>query len=271
MKGLALGRPARRGFRKLLALAALSAPFAFPADATTFTDNEFVTWSQVLWGEDPAVGNISYTLETEFDTLFAPSDLLEVGISGARGFSMIFDSADAIIAYLPTGGTPGPLTANLLDPVTTASGALGGEVVAATLNVLFSDDGLLAHPSGVTFGDLVLQNLESLVDDPVFGFGIGPEIAQLDGMTVRGVLADANSLLGGAASPFTSQEMFTLLNDIDMSFNSGPVSGFATEYLALPEGLTVPESSTWAMLLIGFMGLGIVGWRASRRSTAVAG
>jgi hypothetical protein len=29
---------------------------------------------------------------------------------------------------------------------------------------------------------------------------------------------------------------------------------------------TVPEPSTWAMLLIGFAGLGLMGWRASRRN-----
>jgi len=173
MKGLALRRLARRGVRELLALSALSLPLALPAHATTFTDGEFLTWSQVAWGGDPfcdpTVCNISGILENDFNSLFAPSDLLEVGVPGAGGFSMIFDSADAIIAYLPASGAPGPLTANLLDPVHTASGALGGEVLTATLNVTFSEDGLLAHPSGASFGDLVLQNLGSLPDDPVWG------------------------------------------------------------------------------------------------------
>ena len=278
MKGLALRPPARRGVRTLLALAALSAPLALPAHATTFTDNEFVTWSQGAWGDDPfcesgnpAECNISGLLENDFNSLFAPSDLLELGVPGAGGFSMIFDSADAIIAYLPASGVPDPLTADLLDPVHTASGALGGEVLTATLNVTFSDDGVLAHPSGVPFGDLVLQNLESLVGDPSFGNGVGPEIAELDGTSVRDVLADANSLLGGAASPFTPQDMFVVLNDIDMSFNGGPAGEFAMEYLALPEGPAVPEPSTWAMMLVGLAGVGFASWRASRFSKLVTG
>jgi len=33
----------------------------------------------------------------------------------------------------------------------------------------------------------------------------------------------------------------------------------------------VPESSTWAMMLLGFAGVGFAGWRASRRGVAVAG
>jgi hypothetical protein len=33
-------------------------------------------------------------------------------------------------------------------------------------------------------------------------------------------------------------------------------------------GSAVPESSTWAMLIIGFGGLGIAGWRRGRRVAA---
>jgi hypothetical protein len=256
-----------RPVRTLAALAAL-AFVAFPAHATTFTPGEFFTWSQGAWGDTPACGplgcNISGILEMNFDSVFSPSEWLEVGIPGTAGFSLIFDSADAIITYLPASGTPGVLTADLLDPVQTDSGALGGEVVAASLNVTFSDDGLLAHPPGVPFGDLVLENLESLA-------GVGPEVAQLDGMSVREVLADANMLLGGAASPFAPQDMFEILNGIDQSFNAGPVSTFAMEHLAFPATAPIPEPSTWAMLLAGLAGLGFVRYRARRRSNAVAG
>jgi hypothetical protein len=204
---------------------------------------------------------------------------MEVGVPGPAGLSLNFDSADAIITYLPASGAPGPLTVSLLDPVDTSSGALGGEIVTATLNVLFSDDSILAHPPGVPFGDLVLQNLESLVGSP----GIGPEVTQLDGVPVHELLSEANLLLGGAASPFTPQEMFLLLNYVDMSFGGAVIlsSGaeidglpdtFAMEHLAFPATApTAPEPSTWAMLLLGFAGLGFVRYRASRRSNAVAG
>jgi hypothetical protein len=269
--------------RTLAALAALALA-ARPAHATTFTLGEFVSYSQGSWGQDPACNqfgcNAAAVLENNFDSVFARfNGLMEVGIPGPAGFSIIFDGPDPIITYLPASGTPGPLTADLLDPVTSASGGLGGEVVTAELNVAFSDAGVLAHPHGVPFGDLVLQNLESLVGSP----GFGPEIAQLDGAPVHELLSEANLLLGGAASPFTPEEMFVLLDGVDFSFAEGVIlsSGaeidglpdtFAMEHLAFPgTAPTVPEPSTWAMLIIGFAGLGFVRYRASRKSNAVAG
>jgi hypothetical protein len=265
--GLAQDRAAagRATVRLTTVLAALAALAAAPpsARATTFTDGEFVTWSQVAWGGDPAPGTIAYTLQENFDSIFAPSGLLEVGITGAAGFYLIFDSSDAIINYLPTNGSAGALTVNLLDPVNTPSGALGGEVVTAALNILFSDAGLLPHPPGVPFGDLVLQNLDSLVGSP----GFGPEITALDGASVLELYSDANVVLGGGASPFTPLEMFELLNLADI--NGGPVGAFAMEHLALPSTTpTAPEPSTWAMLLIGFAGLGFARYRAPRRMAA---
>jgi hypothetical protein len=35
-------------------------------------------------------------------------------------------------------------------------------------------------------------------------------------------------------------------------------------------GAVVPEPSTWAMMLLGFAGLGFAGWRKSRRATSIA-
>jgi hypothetical protein len=51
---------------------------------------------------------------------------------------------------------------------------------------------------------------------------------------------------------------------------------FGTAYpdidIVFAEGLTssVPEPSTWAMMLIGFAGLGYAGYRASRRRVALS-
>jgi hypothetical protein len=142
------------------ALAVLSLA-ALPVQASTFTDGEFVTYAQSVWGNDPDgdPAQPATLLENEFDTVFGPSEVLEVGVPGPAGFSLQFDNPADLIAYLPSIGPPAPLNIDLLDPTSSVSGVFGGEVVALTLNVLFSDDGLLAHPSGVRLGDLQLYNL----------------------------------------------------------------------------------------------------------------
>jgi hypothetical protein len=51
--------------------------------------------------------------------------LVEVGIPGPTGFSILFDNPDDIGTYLPANGTAGPLAADLLNPASSASGARG--------------------------------------------------------------------------------------------------------------------------------------------------
>ncbi len=258
--------------RILAALAGLSLA-AFSGHATTFTAGEFVTYAQEEYGETPIGDNVGALLESNYDSVFAPSDLLEVGIHGSAGFSIIFDNPDDLIAYLHVAnGSAAPLTADLLDPVSSASGVFGGEVVAATLNVDFSDAGLLAHPPGVPLGDLVFQNLdllEAFDDDP----DIGPEIAELNGMSVREVLSEADLVLGGdTTTPFTSDDMAAILDVTRAAFDDGFLSTYDT-FLTFPPSTApaVPEPSTWAMLLFGFAALGLARYRTSRSIKVIEG
>jgi hypothetical protein len=162
-----------RVVRIFIALGALTIA-ARPVCATTFAPGEFFTYDQFEYGtnsrlEEPNNPQAAALLEDNFDTVYAPfEDLLQVGVPGPAGHSLIFDSPDAVLAYLPASGTPGPLTADLLDPLSSSSGVLGGEVVGATLNTDFSNAGLLAHPTSVALGDLVFQNLETLVSTNFF-------------------------------------------------------------------------------------------------------
>jgi hypothetical protein len=95
-----------------------------PVGAATFTPGEFVTYDQTDFGtndrlDEPFNPQAAALLENNFDTVFAPfEDLLQVGVPGPAGYSLIFDSPDAVLAYLPAGGSPAPLTADLLDPLT---------------------------------------------------------------------------------------------------------------------------------------------------------
>ena len=50
-----------------------------------------------------------------------------------------------------------------------------------------------------------------------------------------------------------------------------PIKGFTPDYTSAG-GLifNVPEPSTWAMMVVGFAGLGFAGYRASRKAAAIA-
>ena len=278
MQSISLGQAARRiGFRNgaprgpVRTLAAL-APLllaALPAHATTFTDGEFVTYTLFEYGSisgSPINPTAATLLENNFSSVFAPSGSLQVGVPSPGGFSMTFDSADAVLAYLPTdpnAADAAPLTADLLDPLFSPSNSLGGEVVTATLNVAFSEAGLLAHPTGVTFGDLVFQNLESLIDDSSDG-----KMEEFDGLSVREVLSDADQALGGGPSPFFLPDLAIALDVATEVFDDGGADGDASSILRFPSLTSappVPEPSTWAMMLLGFAGLGFAGYRRALR------
>jgi hypothetical protein len=67
---------------------------------------------------------------------------------------------------------------------------------------------------------------------------------------------------GAAVDPLTGDFLFSTFgggNQIDV------VSGFT-----VTPPLTVPEPSTWAMMLLGFAGLGFAGWRGRRKTTGAA-
>ena len=108
--------------------------------------------------------NAAAVLENNFDSVFARfNGLLEVGVPGPAGFSVIFDGPDPIITYLPAEQRArSAFAVDLLDPVLTASSALSGaEWSQRRFNVMFSNDGLLAHPTRrpVQRRNLVLREL----------------------------------------------------------------------------------------------------------------
>jgi PEP-CTERM motif len=60
------------------------------------------------------------------------------------------------------------------------------------------------------------------------------------------------------------------VSDTNGVFDAGITSTFE-KFLAFPSSTApVPEPSTWAMLLIGFAGLGFVGYQARRSGNAAA-
>lgn len=176
---------------------------------------DFVTYTQGFWSDDAAAITL---LTSNYSGVFASTGgVLQVGIPGAAGFDALFTGVLELMAYLPDVGAIGPLTADLVDPSTTASGAFGGNVVALTLNVAFSDAGATPGGAGLRFGDLTLCSVDTL--------------PALNGQPVRDVLALANTLLGGGSGVYSIAQVDPIAQQLNGSFGSGNPSAFAQDHL----------------------------------------
>ncbi|MBI3637629.1 MAG: hypothetical protein HY216_15665 [Candidatus Rokubacteria bacterium] len=171
----------------------------------------FTTFTQGGWGAKPNGGNPAARLAASFAAVYGTTGV-EIGIAGSTGFSMKFTAAAAIEAYLPAGGPAAMLTKDLVNPTESASGVLGGQVLALKLNVDFSAAGLTLSTGG-SLGALV-----------VCGTG-----TPLDGTTVAAVLGAANTALGGGALPagMTYSTLNDLVTEINESWDNGAAGAFA--------------------------------------------
>jgi hypothetical protein len=227
-------------FRNLLAIgllnALLCAGFSGNVLDGSFTNGDFITFGQSDWGDASGIDgtDAAVLLAANYDSVYASSSgVLEVGIPGPGGFSMLFTGASTLQSYLPDAGQAGALDSDLVDPRSSASGSFGGEVTALKLNIDFSDAGVLPGNLGVHFGDLVLQ-----------GFS-GGQLRSLNGLTVRHFAAGMNSLLGGGTFfiPFRNFTYHTtdipvldaIIQSINSSYFGGTASAFATNNLAVPQ------------------------------------
>jgi hypothetical protein len=71
---------------------------------------------------------------------------------------------------------------------------------------------------------------------------------------------------------YKSGTKFQIGDSYDLEFQTyvKPAGGAVATFVASTGGLTVPEPSTWAMMLVGFAGLAYAGCRGSRKSAPAA-
>ena len=174
-------------------------------------EDDLITHTQVMWGT--ANGTAATLLSSRFFTVY-PNGVVEIGVPGAAGFSAVFTAPSSIVTYLPASGTLGPLSGDLIDPSSTSSGAFGGEVLALTLNVDFS--AYTGGTSGIAFGGLTLCGLSTM---------------SLNGTTVSGFLALANTLLGGGSNGYSITELTPIAAELNNAFTTGAPSTWAQDHL----------------------------------------
>lgn len=162
---------------------------------------EMRTATQTVWGD--ASTSDGATLQASFNTLY-PNDLV---VGGAN--SLTLTQPSAVFTYLPAVGTSGALTGDVVDPMSTSSGELGGEIVALQLNVDFSS----LFGNDVEFGSLRFCKVASL--------------PALNGQTVDQFLATANHLLGGGSAPFGASTAASVARLLNSAFALGTPSSFA--------------------------------------------
>ncbi len=196
-------------YQKLVLATPVNAAKSVTSSITWYTPqncdlNGFVTYTQGGWGgpDNSGPGTIR---KNNFATVF-PSGLTIGGGSNKATFT----TSNAIKNYLPAGGTAGALSGVSVNPVTTSSGVLGGQITALMLNVYFDSAGVIG-PNPVKLGNLVIAS--------------GP----FQGKTVYEFLAIANLALSGASTGYTFSQINDAATAINENFDNGSQdNGFLT-------------------------------------------
>lgn len=144
----------------------------------------FETFTQGGWGS-PSNSGPGQIRDAYFN------DVFPTGVTIGGNFTITFTSAAAVKNFLPAGGTSAALNQNYTNPTSnTSAGVLAGQILAATLNVKYSEAGYLGTPSS-PMGDLFFNN------------------GTFNGMTINEFLDLANEALGGGSLNGYSYSDFT--------------------------------------------------------------
>jgi hypothetical protein len=164
-------------------------------DVTTIDEGvglgSFCTHTQLGWGSDCVVHPAGCLLVDHFLDVFPDGVLLgdQDGNDTDSFFASLYTTIGAIQHYLPQTLGPALLVRDWLNPECAAGFCLGGDLLAAKLNVGFDDAGLFDDAKcrdDVKLGDLVF---------------VGCVDEDLIGLTVRELIAIADLAISGELGP----------------------------------------------------------------------
>jgi hypothetical protein len=164
--------------------------------------NGFRTQTQGGWGAVPKGKNPGMYMTNRFAAAFPAPNYLTVGCTS--GNKLRLTSAQAVTNFLPSGSTARALPAGtLVNPGSSYSNVLAGQVVALTLSVTFDVIDPNFSSASTNLRDLIIAT--------------GP----FAGWTVSQVLAEANKKLGGCSSPYSFSQLNDAVTRINENFDNG--------------------------------------------------
>jgi hypothetical protein len=205
-----------------------------------------------------------------------------ISISNPNGTVTTGDVFDGRDLDLSTGGSSGStrIDQNFPSVSATATTVPGSEVTSETSLTYFA---VIEGPTGT-----VSVNVQA--NGGVSG-AVGTGIGSADlGISGSGLNIQESAVFGGSTSFSLNQNYAFQTNSVygiemnagmNQATGSGSASAFVDPMFTLPPGYTLelspgignslpptPEASTWAMMLLGFAGLGLVGWRSQQKTAA---
>ena len=225
-----------------------------------------VTAAMLLGLAAPAHAGL-FTIGADFTIAFenSPTSETDTTVKFLPGTTQLVDGGnlDLTILLVSAGGGKEWVVLNYQTPVAGSPLSLGGQdwsinpqlPAAEALNFIGDytqwqgANGLNIPQTGAIFN-------QTLMASPIAGVTGSGEGTQgfVDPIGGPGLLPS----LGAFADPFQ-----IVLNGLP----AAEVEGF-TQALEFSAQSPVPEASTWAMMLAGFAGLGLMGWRGSRKAAA---
>jgi hypothetical protein len=204
----------------------------------------------------------------------ATTNAIVQGGDSGQAFTNFGQTAYAFSTALPNKAYATSLIGGASDVASALLGPRDALFGTAIMGANYAPDGggesnTYSASSTFDFGYLLL----GLIDSQLTGFSSGAGFESME-FTIT---ADGVEILDTTFRSLTVAESFFRDNVIDLGSDLGPNIDLTFGYTLIADGSggfgfdlaiggAVPEPSTWAMMLVGFAGLGFAGHRSTRRA-----